>query len=337
MKDNNQSQNSEDIKDSNVNQILGNNDGNIFNANIININGASSATLIKLDQDIEKILDNKLPSYLRDSLDNQIPKLIKSYLEIVQVSINLNTQNIVDAKLDQRLQSNDFKSCLANTIDQIIVKEDKAPLEVLAGLIKDKLSDDDESYLINQAIDTMKYLNKNQVNFLGFIHLLQRRLIQVDEIYIEDQAELLYSYLEKLKKELEDESDLEIKHKNQEEFENIMNSIKVFKNKIRPNISDIYKNFFNKFLSLNPRKLDIDYLISLGLFYTHYTSPVDRLKVNLCQAVSIDEIDVLNIFPEFNELLMKYDIESKDVLAISSLGDKIGIIVYENIKNSFRA
>lgn len=94
--------------------------------------------------------------------------------EVLKTSLS---EEIAGEKLVKGVTDSNFQYLFKDSLEQVIRKKDQAPQEVLVELLLSKVNSDSNSdYLVDEAIEVLKYLNKNHVNFLLFIQHTRDRM-----------------------------------------------------------------------------------------------------------------------------------------------------------------
>jgi hypothetical protein len=95
---------------------------------------------------------------------------LSEQFEILKSSLN---EDLAGEKLVQGVTDSNFQYLFQDSLEQVIRKKDQAPQDILVELLIKKIETQDNSdYLIEEAIEVLKYLNKNQVNFILLIDIL---------------------------------------------------------------------------------------------------------------------------------------------------------------------
>lgn len=94
--------------------------------------------------------------------------------EILKTSLS---EEVAGEKLVKGVADSNFQYLFKDSLEQVIRKKDQAPQEVLVELLLSKVNSESNSdYLVDEAIEVLKYLNKNHVNFLLFIQLTRAQM-----------------------------------------------------------------------------------------------------------------------------------------------------------------
>ncbi|MFX8119295.1 hypothetical protein F7R97_12720 [Acinetobacter baumannii] len=281
----------------------------------------------KMHEIIETI-DYQVSRQFEGLLQKHAPVLIQNELQKVEASVNNFKENmssrlseqfeilknslsedLAGEKLIKGVTDSNFQYLFQDSLEQVIRKKDQAPQEVLISLLIDKItSEDNSNYLIEEAIEVLKSLNKNHVNFIVLIDLI------------------IYELSYRLNMDPNDE------------FLNIYKTTTLFE----------LKWIFNYFLKLNPLPIDFDYLTYKGLIlegkrYSQF-SYISESIVNLCipdhikNQLNTSNDELLNIFlPELKTLLESFGLlspyEFKVLSKISHvIGDKCRASIIRSIQ-----
>lgn len=84
------------------------------------------------------------------------------------------TEDVAGEKLIKGVTDSNFQYLFKDSLEQVIRKKEDAPQDVLVSLLINKIKnlENNSDYLIEEAIEALKYINKNHVNFILFEHLI---------------------------------------------------------------------------------------------------------------------------------------------------------------------
>lgn len=191
-------------------------------------------------------------------------------------------EDLAGEKLIKGVTDSNFQYLFQDSLEQVIRKKDQAPQDILVELLIKKVENQDNSdYLIEEAIEVLKYLNKNQVNFIILIDLIIYHL----------------SFL--------------LNRNKSDENLNLLKTTTWFQ----------IKWALNYFLKQDPLELDFDYLNYKGIFldnkvYTNFSSiPNSIIKYcfpeKLIQELNTTNEEILEILlPELKLILDKFGLPS---------------------------
>ena len=110
-------------------------------------------------------------SKVKDSIDNFNSKINERITEEFRSLLFSLTEDQAAKNLTKGVSDSNFQYLFKESIEQVIRKKDQAPQEVLVELLINKVKsiESNTDYLIEEAINTLKYLNKNHINFILFI------------------------------------------------------------------------------------------------------------------------------------------------------------------------
>ncbi|NUG31629.1 LPO_1073/Vpar_1526 family protein, partial [Acinetobacter baumannii] len=142
--------------------------------------------------EIIQTIDYQVSRQFEGLLHKHAPALIKNEMRKVEASVNnfkatmssrlselfeilkssLN-EDLAGEKLILGVTDSNFQYLFQDSLEQVIRKKDQAPQDILVELLIKKIETQDNSdYLIEEAIEVLKYLNKNQVNFILLIDII---------------------------------------------------------------------------------------------------------------------------------------------------------------------
>lgn len=251
--------------------------------------------------DIIQTIDYQISRQFEGLLYKHAPALIKSEISRVETSINefkeslsskifeqfellkiTSNEDVAGEKIIKQLADSNFQYLFQDSLEQIIRKKDQAPQEVLVSLLIHKItSEDNSSYLIEEAIDVLKSLNKNHVNFIILIDLIICELGSILNMDPNNECTNFYNKGTLLQ----------------------------------------LKWIFNYFLKLSPTPINFDYLTYKGLIlegksYSKFSS-ISESIIKLCipdnikKELNTSNDELLNIFlPELKLLLERFGLLS---------------------------
>lgn len=154
--------------------------------------------------EIIETIDYQVSRQFEGLLQKHAPVLIKNEMLKVEASVN-NFKETMSSRLSEQFEilksslsedlageklilgvtDSNFQYLFQDSLEQVIRKKEQAPQEVLVELLINKVTSDNESdYLIEEAIEVLKSLNKNHVNFILLtgiiIHELSYRYEKMD-------------------------------------------------------------------------------------------------------------------------------------------------------------
>ncbi|MEN8406032.1 hypothetical protein [Acinetobacter seifertii] len=99
-----------------------------------------------------------------------ISSKLTEQFEILKTSLN---EDLAGEKLIKGVTDSNFQFLFQDCLEQVIRKKEQAPEDILVALLVKKIeTEDNTDYLIEEAIEVLKYLNKNQVNFILLIDII---------------------------------------------------------------------------------------------------------------------------------------------------------------------
>lgn len=226
---------------------------------------------------------------------------LSEQFEILKSSLN---EDLAGEKLIQGVTDSNFQYLFQDSLEQVIRKKEQAPQEVLVELLINKVTSEKETdYLIEEAIEVLKSLNKNHVNFI----LLTGIIIH----------ELSYRY---------ERMDLA------EELVSHFKMTTIFQ----------IKWTLNYFLKLNPTTIDFEYLDYKGLInndktYVKINNFIDSIIEHcipnkLKEELNVSNIELIDIFlPELYLVLNGFGLEQPYNFKVLS---KISDVIAENTRGS---
>lgn len=110
-------------------------------------------------------------SKVKESIDNFNSKINERITEEFKSLLFSLNEDQAAKNLTEGVSDSNFQYLFKESIEQVIRKKDQAPQDVLIELLINKVNNvgNNTDYLIEEAINTLKYLNKNHINFILFI------------------------------------------------------------------------------------------------------------------------------------------------------------------------
>lgn len=293
-------------------------------------------TLLQIIETIDYQIEKRVPELLLI----HGPQLIEAENQKVQTEIHEFKQNI-NSMLESKLASSNnsdheaikilskvtdanFQYLFHEGLKNVIRRKENSSKELLIELLSKKLDSDesdDHSYILDDAIETLSNLSKNQINFLGFVNSLRNLSCTINwngEVF------------------------------NSLDFVDCLNRKGLSQEKITPlqkQSYELYLKWLNfligYFINSSPTKIDVDYLVSKGVLFAE-TKSFSLKNSNLIlrhlygtENFSNLDKDIKTLVPTLYELLKHYGFDDVDKLpAFSSKGTIIGEIIFQKwIKN----
>lgn len=252
----------------------------------------------------ETLFSAKLPSLIADARSESykaIADFAFKFHEKLNSTVDEAVSGRIDEEMEKRFASSEVQGLIGEMVNQVGTKNDISLNEVLANLLMDKLSSNNDDYLINQAISYLKYLNKDQVFFLCFISYLRGDpYVSVD--YSEGQFSSnffdVYQLIDSKVASLDSQVDL---RKKAQDF-------------YKRYINDMSKFFINNISS----PVNIDLLALNNMVFADKSYTMSTLQL-FGEGLGINDYKEENIkidFPNFIEFIefMKMDISELDEL-----------------------
>lgn len=264
----------------------------------------------QIDRQFESLFYRHAPAIIKKEIEeveasvNNFKKLLSDQLTSqFKISASTTNEDIVAQNFTKSVADSNFQYLFKDSLEQVIRKKENAPQEVLVELLIEKIkSEEDSDYLIEEAINTLKYLNRNHVNFILLIGIIRYELGYRPHSNIDEDVV----------------------------------------NKLKMTTLFQLKWTFNYFLKLNPSSIDIEYLTYKGLIlegkvYVDYPSMYDSI-VDYCipdklkKELNKSNEEIINIFlPELKLLIERYELEQPYNFKVLS---KIANVMVEKCRGS---
>lgn len=293
-------------------------------------------TLVQIIETIDYQIEKRVPELLLI----HGPQLIEVENQKVQAEIHEFKQSIntmLESKLDSSNNSDqeaikilskvtdaNFQYLFHEGLKNVIRRKENSSKELLIELLSKKLDSDeadDNSYILDDAIETLSNLSKNQINFLGFMNSIRNLSCSINW-----QGSVYNSF-----------DFIDCLHRKGLSQEQI--------NTLQKDSYALYLKWLNRlieyFMNTSPAKIDIDYLVSKGVLFTETKSfslkNSDLILQHLYGTKNFNNLDkdIKVLVPRLYELLKHYGFEDVDKLpAFSSKGTIIGDIIFKKwVKN----
>lgn len=290
--------------------------------------------------EIIEVIDYQIEKRVPELLLVHGTQLIEAENQKVQIEIQEFKQSInsmLESKLDSSSNADEeaikilskvtdanFQYLFHEGLKHVIRRKESSSKELLIELLSKKLDSDiadDNSYIIDDAIETLSNISKNQINFLGFLTAIRNLTINITyqgEIF---DSRGLVSMLNQ--KGLQQEEIQRIQNYSSKEYLKSLNTL------------------IEYFLSLYPASVDVDYLASKGLVFVEIKSftlkSTDLILQHIYGTENFEnnEKNLQILVPRLYLLLNRYGVKSVDELpAYTRKGQIIGEIIFNKyLKN----
>lgn len=214
-------------------------------------------------------------------------------------SVNDAVNKSVDEKMEEKFASSEIQQLIREVVNQVGTKTDTSLNDMLANMLIEKLNDNNNSYIINQSISHLKYLNKDQILFLCFIKHIRGNPVVTFTYNNEEITCSCFSMYDEINARV---SSLTIR-------ENIIEEAK----KLYKDYINKMSNFFIKNIS-GPVDIDLLFLNNMIFFDKHY---IETTLECFRKGMGVSDYKIENMksdFPKLIEFLefMKIDISNFD-------------------------
>lgn len=232
-----------------------------------------------------------------------------SYKFLDEIEKIRKEKNIEDIELKENMSSVSTQMLANQCLQQSVYKDKEDVTEILAKLLAEKVTSENQDYLIEDAIDSLKYLSSNDINFIKFFYGVVYRGYAVN---CSGQFYAISKYYDQII-----ESDLDEDQKES------------FINHVYDQLVKLYKNIGKYFSTLEPKKVDYSYLMSKGWFYVNYLSfpdPIEHLSKVLKKpngALHSKE-EIQELFPDLFNIWESFTQGGYQANPLSTIGQLIG-------------
>jgi len=246
---------------------------------------------------------------------------INSMLESKLVSSNNSDQEAI--KILSKVTSSNFQYLFHEGLKNVIRRKENSSKELLIELLSKKLDSaeaDDESYILDDAIESLNNLSKNQINFIGFIYAL-RANPQLGKELGKGMFYIPYQAVQEIEKHQPPEALIELK------------------TLMKENYSIYIDQLVDFFSSQSPTKVDVDYLTAKGFLHIDTKSFTSKNSKIILESLHYEDmsnlsgINLKSLKPKLYELSSFFGVEDIDKLpAFTNKGQIIGKAIKEKIK-----
>ena len=276
----------------------GENSVSLQNQGEINGNVVLGLSLSEITNLFESLFSAKFPSLLAEAKSESykaITDFALKFHEKLNTTVNETINKKKKEKMEKKFASSEVQSLIGEIVNQVGTKTEVSLNELLANLLMSKLNDDDDDYIVNQSISSLKYLNKNQVFFLCFISYV-RKVPGVRVSYSESEFDSdIFSVYEQIDSKIDSpELQSDLREKAEIFYKEYINDISEFfrKNISNPvNIDLLALN--NMIFSDKSYTVSTLQILGKGLGVTDYA--VDRLQTDFPKFVEFVEFMKINI------------------------------------------
>src|SRR5690606_14780862 len=128
---------------------------------------------------------------------------------------------------------------------QSVYKNEDHTVEILAKLLAEKVAKEKTDYLIEDCVESLKFISINDVNFISLIYSITYRGYKIGSYSV-------YTYFEQIQSENIDEEQKGLRIE-----------------EITKRLIELYNKIGLYFLKLNTAETDYNYLMNKGWFYTN--------------------------------------------------------------------
>ncbi|MEB6624236.1 hypothetical protein MXM84_06930 [Acinetobacter pittii] len=249
-----------------------------------------------------------------------------SYKLLDEIEKIRKEKNIEDIQLKENMSSVSTQMLANQCLQQSVYKDKEDVTEILAKLLAEKVTSENQDYLIEDAIDSLKYLSSNDINFIKFFYGVVYSGYAINFL---GQSYAISNYYDQIS-----ESTLEEDQKNS------------FIDHVYEQIVKLYKNIGRYFSTLEPQKVDYSYLMSKGWFYVnylHFPDPIEHLSKVLKKQNGVlhTKEEIQELFPDLVNVWETFTQGGYQANPLSAIGQLIGRKTTESllsdvVQNSFK-
>lgn len=285
------------------NMEIGDNANNVLQVNGPYIDMKSDYVVIKeVFTDLYNANNYKVQQELMSRVEDKINLLSHKFAEAIdEIKVKTEVSNhnhIVQSMNDPSTQM------LANQcLYQSVYKNEDNTVEILAKLLAEKVTKQKKDYLIEDCVESLKFISMNDINYICLIYSISYRSYRVG-IYC------LTTYFDQIQSENFDKEEKELRVE-----------------QVTKRFIDLYNKIGSYFLELNTDETDYNYLMNKGWFYTNLINVPDPLQTIASHLKKIDgsnysRTEIQELIPKLNEAWIKYngkDFQGNRLSSISML------------------
>lgn len=193
--------------------------------------------------DLYQANNYQVQTQLINQIDEKVQLLSYIFSEKLEAKAKVLSQDVDSLK--EKIHTIDFQSSANNSLKQMVCKGEDSLTELLSDLLVEKITNKKNNFHIEDAISSLEFLTKNDINFISLYYIFQYKL------YSPGRGIFKNNYYEKLKQIYG------------EGTQNFVTQVKQY--------TEYFINFdrliYKYFLSLDPQPVDFNYLLSKGWFY----------------------------------------------------------------------
>jgi len=285
------------------NMEIGDNAKNVLQVNGPYIDMKSDYLVVKeVFTDLYNANNYKIQEELMSRVEDKISLLSYKFAEAIEeikVKSEVSNQNqLVKSMSDPSIQM------LANQcLYQSVYKNEDDTVEILAKLLAEKVAKEKKDYLIEDCVESLKFISINDVNFISLIYSITYRGYKIGNYSV-------YTYFEQVQSE-----DIDEEQKG------------LLIEEITKRLIDLYNKIGFYFLELNTAETDYNYLMNKGWFYTNLINVPDPLEsiashLKKKDGSNYSRVEIQELIPKLNEAWTKYngkDFQGNKLSSISTL------------------
>ncbi|MDH2528305.1 hypothetical protein QDR63_18780 [Acinetobacter baumannii] len=265
--------------------------------------------------DLYQANNYQVQTQLRNQIDEKVQLLSYIFSEKLEAKAKALSQDVDSLKA--KIHTIDFQSSANNSLKQMVCKGEDSLTELLSDLLVEKITNEKNNFHIEDAISSLEFLTKNDINFISLYYIFQYKL------YSPGNGIFKNNYYEKLKK---------IHGEGTQNFVTQLDQYTQY-------FINFDRSIYKYFLSLDPQPVDFNYLLSKGWFYGQtYRSTnifgrgIAGLRHSNGASFTLDEYHAA--IPEAHQLLSIFDpFKRIQDNPLSAIGELVAELINEEIIN----
>lgn len=270
------------------NMEIGDNAKDVLQVNGPYIDMRSDYLVIKeVFTDLYNANNYKVQQELMSRVEDKINLLSYKFSEAIE-ELKAKDQNFNSDDLMRNMNDPSIQMLANQCLYQSVYKNEDYTVEILAKLLAEKVAQEKNDFIIEDCVESLKFISINDINFISFIFL-------INYIAYSFNGYSVQNYFKQIQ-------DLNI---SEEQKGNLIEAL-------TKKYIQLYNNICSYFLGLNPSKTDYNYLMNKGWFYSNIIqmpTPIENLSQFLKKkdGSNYSIIEIKELIPHLDEIWMKYN------------------------------
>jgi len=253
----------------------------------------------------------KIQQELMNRVEDKINLLSYKFAEAID-EIKVKSEVSNHNKIVQSMNDPSTQMLANQCLYQSVYKNEDDTVEILAKLLAEKVTKEKKDYLIEDCVESLKFISINDINFISLIYSITYKGYKIG-IYP------IYTYFEQVQSEDIDKEQKELRVE-----------------EITKRFIDLYNKIGSYFLELNTDETDYNYLMNKGWFYTNLINVPDPLQsiashLKKKDGSNYSREEIQELIPKLNEAWIKYNGKDFQGNRLSSISMLLASIHTDNL------